>query len=49
MALSNKFIEVLISKISEEIVGAYVNKITMLNDTDFLISKSKDSKRKKSL
>ncbi len=46
MALSNKFIEVLISKISEEIVGAYVNKITMLNDTDFLISKSKNSKEK---
>ena len=46
MALSNKFIEVLITLIKDEIVGTYINKITMLNDSDFLISKSRNGKEK---
>lgn len=46
MALSNKFIEVLISKISSQIIDAHINKIIMLNDNDFLISKSKNCKEK---
>ena len=46
MALSNKFIEVLITLIKGEIVGAFINKITMLNDSDFLISKSRNGKEK---
>ena len=46
MALSNKFIEVLVALIKDEIVGVYINKITMLNDSDFLISKSRNGKEK---
>ena len=46
MALSNKFIEVLTTKIKDEIIGVYINKITMLSDSDFLISKSRNGKEK---
>lgn len=46
MALSNKFIEVLIEKVKPEIIGVYINKISMLNDSDFLISKSRNGKEK---
>ena len=46
MALSNKFIEILVNQIKNDLIDVHINKITMLNDSDFLISKSKKCKQK---
>ncbi len=46
MPLSNKFIAILVKKIKQSLIDAHINKITMLSETDFLISKSKNCKEK---
>lgn len=46
MPLSNKFIEILVLKLKDSLIDSHINKIIMLSDTDFLISKSKNCKEK---
>lgn len=46
MALSNKFIEILVNQIKNDLIDVHINKLTMLNDSDFLISKSKKCRQK---
>lgn len=46
MALSNKFISLLTQIINEQMVDTHISKITMLNETDFMISKSKNCQEK---
>lgn len=46
MPLSNKFIEIIVDKIKSNLIDSHINKIIMLSDTDFLISKSKNCKEK---
>ena len=46
MALSKTFIEIIVNRINDDIINSHINKVTMLNDTDFLISKSRDCRNK---
>lgn len=46
MSLSNKFISCLIEQMRPRILNCHINKIIGLNDTDFLMSKSKNCQEK---